>query len=153
MILPDATVITESAAIVLHVAALSKAQILAPEPGTAEHARYLQLMVFLTANVYTTYLCWFYPHRLSTDPADAQRIKAQSAIDQRRNWAMLENLAASHTAMLRSGFLAADIYLATLVSWSELEDFDRAHTKIASIARLVGQIPAVAPVWRRRGIA
>jgi glutathione S-transferase len=153
LILPDTTVITESAAIVLHVAPLAKALRLAPEPGTPEHARYLQLVVFLAANVYMTDLSWYYPHRLSTDPSDAPRIKAQSAIDQRRNWAMLEGIAASHEAMLRSGFSAADVYLAMLVSWTELEDFESSYPRIAAIARLVGQNPAIAPVWRRHGIA
>ena len=152
LILPDATVITESAAIVMHVAALTKAAKLAPEPGTAEHARYLHLMLFLAANVYMTDLCWYYPHRLSIDPSDAPRIKAQSGIDQMRNWAMLENIAASDRALLPSGFSAVDVYMATLVSWTELEGFKAAYPKIASIAHSVGQIPEIVPVWRRHAI-
>jgi glutathione S-transferase len=153
LVLPDGTVITESAAIVMHVAMLSKTAKLAPEPGTPEHARYLQCMLFLAANVYMTDLCWFYPHRLSVDPSDAPGIKAQSGIDQRRNWAMLENIAASDNALLPSGFSAADVYLAMLVSWTELEDFNSAFPKIASISRSVGDIPEIGPVWRRHGIS
>jgi glutathione S-transferase len=153
LILPDGSVMTESAAIVMHVAALTNGAKLAPEPGTSEHALYLRLMLFLAANVYMTDLSWFYPHRLSTDPADAPRIKAQSGIDQRKNWATLEGIAASGNALLPSGFSAADIYLAMLVSWTELDDFNQAYPRIASIARSVAEVPAIGPVWRRHGIA
>lgn len=150
LILPDQTVITESAAIVMHLALPAN---LAPEPGTSEHARYLRLMLFLAANVYMTDLCWYYPHRLSTDPSDAPRIKAQSGIDQRRNWSTLEGIAASDESLLASGFSAVDIYLAMLVSWTEIPDFTEAYPKISSIARSVGENPVIAPVWRRHGIA
>lgn len=153
LILPDATVITESAAIVMHLATKAITANLAPVPGTTEHAKYLRLMLFLAANVYMTDLCWYYPHRLSTDPSDAPRIKAQSGIDQRRNWSTLEGLAASGGALLPSGFSAADIYLAMLVSWTELENFGSDYPRIASIARSVGQNPQIEPVWRRHGIA
>ena len=153
LILPDGTVLTESAAIVMHLANLAKPAKLAPDAGTTEHAHYLRLMLFLAANVYMTDLCWYYPHRMSIDPSVAPGIKAQSGIDQRRNWSTLEGIAASGEALLPSGFSAADIYLAMLVSWTELEDFQTAYPRIASIARAVGQNPQIAPVWRRHGIA
>lgn len=152
LILPDSTVITESAAIVMHLANMAKPAKLAPEPGTVEHAHYLRLMLFLAANVYMTDLCWFYPHRMSIDPSDAPDIKAQSGIDQRRNWSTLEGIAASGEALLPSGFSAVDIYLAMLVSWTELEDFEVLYPRIASIARKVAQNPQIAPVWHRHGI-
>jgi glutathione S-transferase len=153
LILPDGSVMTESAAIVMHIATLAKSAHLAPEPGTSEHALYLRLMLFLAANVYMTDLSWFYPHRLSTDAADAPRIKAQSGIDQRKNWSTLEGVAASERALLPSGFSAVDVYLAMLISWTELEDFNQAYPRIASIARSVAEVPAIAPVWRRHEIA
>ena len=152
LILPDGTVLTESAAIVMHLANLAKPAKLAPDAGTPEHAQYLRLMLFLAANVYMTDLCWYYPHRMSIDPSVAPGIKAQSGIDQRRNWSTLEGIAASGEALLPSGFSAADIYMAMLVSWTELEDFQTTYPRIASIARAVGQNPQIAQVWHRHGI-
>ncbi|MGB8818496.1 MAG: glutathione S-transferase family protein [Rhizobiaceae bacterium] len=153
LILPDGTVMTESAAIILHLAGLAKHAGLAPTPGTAAHANYLRLMLFMAANTYMTDLRWYYPHRFSSDPSHAPAIKQKAGEDQRLNWAALEAMAANGEALLSSGLSAADIYLAVLVSWTEFDDFVQIHPKLAAIARRVAKIPAITPVWRRHQIA
>ncbi len=50
--LPDGTVMFESAAMLIHLAAAHPQHPLAPQPGSTSHAAFLQWMVFLSANVY-----------------------------------------------------------------------------------------------------
>src|SRR5262245_20550212 len=50
--LPDGTVMTESAAIVVHLAHAFPDKGLAPKPATPAHARFLRWMFFMAANLY-----------------------------------------------------------------------------------------------------
>ena len=153
LVLPDGMVMSESAAIILHLAGLAPQAGLTPTPGTTEHARFLQLMLFMATNTYMTDLRWYYPHRYSADVGHAPEVKQKAGDDQLGNWAVLENLAASTEALLASGFSAADIYLAMFISWTEFDDFAQNHPKLTAIAARVGKIPAITPVWRRHHIA
>src|SRR5271155_3863751 len=77
--LPDGTVLSESAAILIHLALAHPTSQLAPTPGTTAHARFLQWMVYLSANVYETALRYFYSSRYSTrGEADTEVIRAQA---------------------------------------------------------------------------
>jgi glutathione S-transferase len=51
LVLPDGTAVSESAAILIHLSTAFPAARLAPAPGTSAHARYLQWMVYLSANL------------------------------------------------------------------------------------------------------
>src|SRR5262245_41093535 len=67
LVLRDGTVMTESAAIVVHFADLFPDKGLAPKPATPAHARFLRWMVFMAANLYEGDLRYFYPDRYTTD--------------------------------------------------------------------------------------
>ena len=51
LVLPDGTAVSESAALLIYLSTAFPAARLAPAPGTSAHARYLQWMVYLSANV------------------------------------------------------------------------------------------------------
>ncbi|HAQ34570.1 MAG TPA: glutathione S-transferase, partial [Alphaproteobacteria bacterium] len=53
--LPDGTIMTESAAILLYLTETYPDAGLAPAPGTAERAVFLRWLTFLAANFYSTY--------------------------------------------------------------------------------------------------
>jgi glutathione S-transferase len=63
LVLDDGTAIAESAAILIHLTNAHPKAGLAPAVGSAAHARFLQWMVFLSANVYEAALRYFYPER------------------------------------------------------------------------------------------
>src|ERR1700704_2047425 len=65
LVLPDGTVMFESAAMLIHLALRHPQSALAPQPGTSRHAAFLQWMVFLSANVYDAALHIYYSARYS----------------------------------------------------------------------------------------
>jgi glutathione S-transferase len=133
--LPDGTVIFESAAILIHLAAAHPAAHLAPPPGTLEHARFLQWMVFLSANVYEAVLRMYYADRYSTRGAvDAEFIAAKGTED---FIAHLE-LIASHLEphVLGREYSIADAYLYMLASWYP-GDKAALHARLPKLAHLM----------------
>jgi glutathione S-transferase len=116
LVLPDGTVLMESAAILIHLAAASPAYHLAPTPGSSEHARFLQWMVYLSANLYESVLRVYYPDRYSTrGEADAAAVRDRAKQD------FLDHLRliAAHLSpyLLGERYSIADAYLYMLAAW------------------------------------
>jgi glutathione S-transferase/GST-like protein len=114
--LPDGTVVSESAAILIHLTHAHPAARLAPVVGSSAHAHFLQWMVSLSANTYETALRFFYPDRYSASgEATATPIKRQALAD----WtSQLESLQAVLSPyVLGAELSAADHYLYMLASW------------------------------------
>ena len=55
LVMADGTVMTESAAITLHLAELTGNETLVPAAGSAERAAFLRWLIFIVTNVYPTY--------------------------------------------------------------------------------------------------
>jgi GST-like protein len=114
--LPDGTVMFESAAILIHLALVHPDAGLAPPPGSGRHGRFLQWMVFLSANAYEAVLRVYYSDRYSTaGQADAEAVRQQGVSDLLQHLELI----ASHLApyVLGDEFSIADVYLSMLASW------------------------------------
>jgi glutathione S-transferase len=121
LVLPDGTVMFESAAILIHLTILHPAAALAPVAGGSAHARFLQWMVFLSANVYEAALRFFYPDRYSTaGAAAAAQIKSQALADWGRHFAVIDAVLSPY--VLGAEISAADHYLHMLAGWYPLDD-------------------------------
>jgi glutathione S-transferase len=121
LVLADGTVVSESAAILIHLTNAHPAAALAPVAGSSAHAHFLQWMVFLSANAYEAALRFFYPDRYSAaGEGAAAQIKRQALAD----WTgHLENVqAALSPYVLGAELSAADHYLYMLASWYPLDD-------------------------------
>ena len=82
LVLPQGLALFESAAICLHLADSHAEARLAPAAGTLEHARLLQWMVYLSANLYECALRIYYSERYSRDgKSAAEGIKQQATQD------------------------------------------------------------------------
>ncbi|HUL19395.1 MAG TPA: glutathione S-transferase family protein [Steroidobacteraceae bacterium] len=116
LVLPDGTAVSESAALLIYLSTAFPAARLAPPAGTSAHARYLQWMVFLSANVYESALRYFYAERYSSAAAQgAPAIQARALEEYTRH---LETLAATLSPyVLGETYSAADPYLYTLAGW------------------------------------
>jgi glutathione S-transferase len=141
LVLPDGTVVSESAAILIHLTNAHPAAALAPVAGSSAHARFLQWMVFLSANVYEAALRFFYPERYSAaGEAAAADIKRQALA----NWT--SHLEVVHAALspyvLGTELSAADHYLYMLASWYPLDD--------AALASRLPKLRQHAELLRRR---
>jgi glutathione S-transferase len=114
--LPDGTVMFESAAMLVHLALEHPTADLAPQPGTSQHARFLQWMVFLSANVYESALRTYYPVRYSSrGENDAEPIREQGTRDFLAHLTLISQ--ALDPYVLGNQYSAADLYLYVLASW------------------------------------
>jgi glutathione S-transferase len=121
LMLPDGTVVSESAAILIHLTNAHPAAALAPVAGSSAHAHFLQWMVFLSANAYEAALRFHYPDRYSAaGEAAAAPIKRQALADWTSHFEIVH--AALSPYVLGAELSAADLYLYMLASWYPLDD-------------------------------
>jgi glutathione S-transferase len=147
LVLPDGTVMFESAAMLIHLALSHPQSALAPQPGTGRHAAFLQWMVFLSANVYEAALRMYYSERYSArGEADAEAIRKQGTDDFCSHLALISQGLGPY--VLGADYSIADPYLYMLASWytgDRKELYVRAP-KLEAHAKLVAVRPAVAKV-------
>jgi len=150
--LGDDSVIFESAAIVIHLTSCDPANRLAPPVGTAGHARFVQWMVFLSANLYEASLRGYYPHRYTAaGAAGAAGVKEQGFADALRHLGLIE--AGLSPFLLGSQPSAADIYLYMLTTWHQPSPtviHDR-FPALKSLCAAIAARPIVAKVMAMNG--
>lgn len=148
--LPDGTLLTESAAIMMHLADCFPAAALAPPPGTLARAAYMRAMIAMAANTYSSDLRFYYPERYSTDPTAAPGIRAQAIIQLNRDFDSFNAMLGDGPFVLGQQMSAADVYAAMLITWSE--DFDALSQRLPKLRRLYDAVaanPVVRKAWDR----
>jgi glutathione S-transferase len=147
LVLPDGTVMFESAAMLIHLALSHPQSALAPHPGTGRHALFLQWMAFLSANVYEAALRIYYSDRYSSrGEADAEAIRQRGTDDFCTHLALVSQGLGPY--VLGADYSIADAYLHMLASWypgNKSELYARAP-KLEAHAKLLSARPAVAKV-------
>ena len=148
LVLPDGTVMTESAAIALLLAERHPDAGLAPPPDAPERAAFLRLLVWLVANVYPTFTYGDYPERWVTESPEAL---GASMVEHRKTlWLWLESQVGGGPWVLGERFSALDIYLGAMVHWRPRRDWFAEHCpKLSGVAERAHALPRLAPVWRR----
>lgn len=147
IVFPDGTLMTESAAIVMHLADLFPAKGLAPAPATPARARFLRWMLYMATNLYEPDLRYFYPERYTSDPAGAVGIKSAAVSHMARCFAVIE--AALDPFVAGRELSIADAYLAMLMGWSP-EPLKSA--KLKAVLTAVTTDSDYGPVWARHGL-
>jgi glutathione S-transferase len=139
LVLPDGATILESAAICLHLTNTHPG--LSPEIGTTAHAKYMQWMVFLSANLYEAILRIYYAHRYSAGgDAHAADVKQQALLHIDHHLSVIE---ASLSPYLSGDTVtAADLYLIMLLSWLP-DGVPASMPKLKHLAETVGKLPVV----------
>jgi len=149
LILPDGTVMTESAAIVVHLANAFPDQGLAPKPATPAHARFLRWMFFMAANLYEGDLRYFYADRYTTDPAGIAGVKSAGAAHMKKSFAIVEEALSQGPFLCGADLTMADVYLAMLTAWSPEPIASR---RLQAVSQAVAADPQIAPLWLRHGL-
>jgi glutathione S-transferase/GST-like protein len=149
LVLPDGTLMTETAAMLVQIVDRHPEAKLAPPAGSAERARFLRWLFFLASNVYPTNLRFYYADRYSTDPSAAEGIKATAAKDLNEQFGILEDALDPGPYLLGATFSAVDILLWMLIQWhpEPAQLFERAP-RVKQVTELVQARPAVARTWR-----
>ncbi len=148
MQLPDGTVITESAAMTLHITDCYPKAKLAPAPGSSDSAIFLRWLIFMAASLYTTDLRLFYPDQFTNDQNGHDGVMASGRADMDRFFGILNDALEPGPYLLGETFSAADIYLWMLAAWHpEPAKMLAINSRVKQLVELVQSRPATARVW------
>jgi GST-like protein len=149
LVLPDATVMTESAAITLHLADLSGSDELVPPAGDSTRATFLRWLIFLVANIYPTFTFADDPSRFVPVESAQQAFRNSVDLYAQRLWRLVD--AAAHAPwFLGEQFSAIDIYIATMTRWRPRRPWfaDNCPT-LTTIATRADAEPRLKKIWQR----
>jgi GST-like protein len=148
LILPDGTVMTESAAIALHLAEQHPNAGLAPQPNAPERTAFLRRLVWLVANVYPTFTYGDYPERWTS--AAPQSLRASTDQYREQLWRVFDAEVGGGPWVLGDRFSALDMYVGVMSRWRPRRPWFDAHCpKLSKIAARVDDLPQLRLVWAR----
>ena len=117
VILPDGRVLTESAAIILHLADGAPASAgLAPAAGAAERPVFLRWLIFLVAAIYPTFTYGDQPQRYVDGQRAQKALRASTLTLRQILWLQVE-AAAEAPYFLGTERSAIDIYIWAMTHW------------------------------------
>ena len=149
LVLPDGSVMTESAAMMIHISEQFPKAGLAPLPGEAGRAQFLRWQVYLAAALYGSDLRLFYPQRFTTDPKGAEGVKARAEEMMAHEFAIYSQALGDRTFLLGK-LSAVDIYAAMLCTWAP--DMGALFARHPNLKRMYDAVlvnDAVRKVWAR----
>jgi glutathione S-transferase len=150
LVLPDNSIMTESAAMMIYLADLYPVAGLAPAVTSPARSRYLRWMLYFATAVYAADLRMYYPARYSMDNAHAAGIKAKAIADMARDYEIFAEALGEGPFILGDKLSAADIYAAMLFSWApDVPQLFARHANIKRLYNLVAARPLIATIWAR----
>jgi glutathione S-transferase len=127
-------VLTESAAICLHLADAFPDHDLIPKVGTPERAEAMRWLIFLTNTVQSAYLRFFYPARHTADASGADAVATAAVAELTALRSEITKKLGNGPFLLGDTFSIADIYLAMLSSWGTELDGDANWWTVPALA-------------------
>jgi GST-like protein len=155
LLLPDGQVMTESAAITLHLADVAGAagHTLVPPPGDPKRPAFLRWLVFTVANIYPTFTYADDPARFVDDEAAQAGFRAKVDAHAQRLWDMVEE-EADLPWFCGEQFTAMDLYIGVMTRWRPNRPWFAANCpKLHAIAEGAEAAPELRAVWRRNIVA
>jgi GST-like protein len=149
LLLPDGSVMTESAAMLLHIADEAPNAGLVPAPGDESRPAFLRWLVFIVAAIYPTYTYGDEPAKWVGEAA-APTLRERTDRHREDLWRYVEGQIAPDPWFLGSAFSALDLYVGVMTRWRPRGGWFDANTpKLTAIARRVADLPSLTGVWRR----
>jgi GST-like protein len=149
LVLPDGTVVTEGPAILSHIGDAHPDARLIPSPGSPARATHDRWTAFLHANVYEAMLRELAPARYTTNPTEADGIKAAAIAYTKRHFMLLEAELAPGPYLLGDRLQMFDIYLWMLCHWVDADWLASTCPRIRRLQVTATDRPALAEVAGR----
>lgn len=149
----DGQVLTESAAIAMHLADLHPEAELAPAPGSPARGDYYRWICFCVYTLMPAYRAWFYPEEPAGEAAVTE-VRQRARLQLEAAWQQVaDHLQANGPYMLGDQVSVVDFQLTMLMRWSRNmpRPTDRWPVLQAHAVRMKAR-PAFAEVYRREGI-
>lgn len=145
LLLPDGTMMTETGAILIHIATRFPGQGIGPPPHTSEAAEVMRWCVFLSVNVYEATIRRVYPERYTAAVDGAADIRAAAIARNDDAFGLLEETLTDDGFLVGREQTVADIYLAMLYAWHP----GRRCERLAALTHRVAGHRVIAPLWQR----
>lgn len=152
LVLPGGEVMSESAAILIHLAERHPQARLAPAADSPLRPRFLRWMNFISAQIYALYWIGDAPARLAAEPAHEAVLLARTAARISEAWAIMDGqLAPLGCYLLGEEISVLDLYLAVVSRWGpRRKAFYAAAPGLAPVVRAVDAEPRLAAFWAER---
>jgi len=149
LVMPDGSVMSESAAITLLLADITGSDALVPGPKAAERGQFLRWLVFIVANIYPTFTYADDPARFISVNTARDPFRAATDAYAQRLWRQIEG-EAGNPWFLGERFSALDIFLGIMTRWRPRRGWFETETpRLFAIARRADKVPRLEPVWAR----
>ena len=148
LVMDDGTVLTESAAMLLHIADSHPASELLPPSGSRERALVYRWLFYAAANLYEGVLRYYYSDRYTTVAAQADQVRdaAEGYVD--HAWSQVEDAIAEGPYFLGQTYSVLDPYLLMLSNWHDKpEKLFAANPKLQRLCATVRARAAVERIW------
>jgi glutathione S-transferase len=142
--LPGGAVMTESAAILIHVCDTLAPGNLAPDAHSPDRPAFLRWLVFMAVNLYGADLRLYYPQRYTTEDSGAGGVKQAALAHMDAQFAIVEAAIGGNQFLVANSFSAADPYLLMLAHWHpDPQGLFARHPNIARVCDATRDLPPV----------
>jgi glutathione S-transferase len=153
LVLPDGSVMTESAAMMIAIADAFPQAGMAPALGEPKRAQFLRWQVYLATAIYMSDLRMLYPQRYTVRAEESQGIADKAIAMMNHEFAIYAEALGEGPFILGARMCAADIYAAMLCSWApDVAALFAAHANLRRMYEAVTAVPAIGAVWARNGV-
>ena len=150
LLLPDGSVMTESAAMVLHVADRAPAAGLAPVADDPARPAFLRWLIFLVGSLYPTFTFGDDPSRWVGEAAARDQLRRSTDEYRQAMWRQLEESLDPAPWCLGATFSALDLYVGVMTHWRPRRAwFAENCPRLHKIALAVDAKARLRPVWAR----
>ncbi|HEY9552288.1 glutathione S-transferase family protein [Allosphingosinicella sp.] len=148
LVAPGGAVLTESAAIVLHLAELHPEAKLAPSVADSKRPAFLNRLIWFVSAVYPTFTYRDYPERWA--PGAAEQLTERVDAFRLSLWHQFEEELGNGPWILGDEPSALDLYVTVMSRWRPRRAWFAEHCpKLHAIALKGEALPQLAPVMRR----
>lgn len=150
LVLPGGEVLTESAAMILHLDDVAPSAGLLPRPGDARRPGALNQLIVLVAAIYPTVTFSDPPENWTLPGLPAQRLGDRLGDRKEELWRRIEATAVPKPFLYGERPCAIDLYVAVMTHWRPGPAWFQANTpKLAGVAQVVAGLPSVGPILAR----
>ena len=151
LVMPDGSIMTESAAIVFMIDDKVPEAGLVPPAGSAERNGFLRWLIFIVAAVYPTHTYGDDPKKWLPGVADPKVLRESTDRHREKLWRQVEANIAPQPWFLGTRFSALDIYVGAMTHWRPRQEwFASECPKLAGVAAEVERLPVLAPLFREQ---
>jgi len=146
--LPDGTIMTESVAMMMHIADCHPESGLMPGVGRRERAVAYRWLLFAAVNLYETGCRISHAQYYSDNESDLAGIRARAQHDLDRYWEMTADAIGEGPYLLGQQYSAVDICLLMIAQWHPEPDALLArHPNLGRLCDVLRKRPAIEAIW------